>query len=172
MDREAWHAAFHGVAKSRTWLRDWTEPNRLLKIRWWWQQREHLQMNLHLSFRCFGAGSQWISRFSWYSKYQFWKNTNFQDARMLLNRHSAQTPVWLPECSPKWGENPSSPALGCLAALFLILSKLHSKEKEWLLTPSTTGMNLTYILLSQSSPNQKATHCWLHLLYFPENPKP
>ena len=25
MDREAWHASFHGVAKSRTWLSDWTE---------------------------------------------------------------------------------------------------------------------------------------------------
>ena len=30
MDREAWHAAVHGVAKSWTWLRDWTELN------WWW----------------------------------------------------------------------------------------------------------------------------------------
>ena len=29
MDREAWHAAIHGVAKSRTQLSDWTEPN------WW-----------------------------------------------------------------------------------------------------------------------------------------
>ena len=27
MDREAWHAAIHGVAKSRTWLSDWTELN-------------------------------------------------------------------------------------------------------------------------------------------------
>ena len=27
MDREAWHAAVHGVAKSWTWLRDWTELN-------------------------------------------------------------------------------------------------------------------------------------------------
>ena len=27
MDREAWHAAIHGVAKSRTRLTDWTEPN-------------------------------------------------------------------------------------------------------------------------------------------------
>ena len=25
MDREAWHAEIHGVAKSLTWLRDWTE---------------------------------------------------------------------------------------------------------------------------------------------------
>ena len=27
MDREAWHAAIHGVAKSRTWLSDWSELN-------------------------------------------------------------------------------------------------------------------------------------------------
>ena len=26
MDREAWRAAVHGVAKSRTWLGNWTEP--------------------------------------------------------------------------------------------------------------------------------------------------
>ena len=28
MDREAWRAVIHGVAKSRTWLSDWTELNR------------------------------------------------------------------------------------------------------------------------------------------------
>ena len=27
MDREAWHSVVHGVAKSRTWLSDWTELN-------------------------------------------------------------------------------------------------------------------------------------------------
>ena len=31
MDREAWRAAIHGVAKSRPWLRDWTELVRHLK---------------------------------------------------------------------------------------------------------------------------------------------
>ena len=25
IDREAWHAVVHGVAKSQTWLSDWTE---------------------------------------------------------------------------------------------------------------------------------------------------
>ena len=29
MDREAWRAAIHGVAKSRTWLSDWTELNNI-----------------------------------------------------------------------------------------------------------------------------------------------
>ena len=33
MDREAWHAAIQGVAKSRTWLRDWTELNSSLGAR-------------------------------------------------------------------------------------------------------------------------------------------
>ena len=33
MDREAWHAAIHGVTKSRTWLSDWTELNvKIMKI--------------------------------------------------------------------------------------------------------------------------------------------
>ena len=27
MDREAWHSTVHGVAKSQTWLSDWTELN-------------------------------------------------------------------------------------------------------------------------------------------------
>ena len=34
MDREAWHAAIHGVAKSRTWLSDWTELNWLSYLIW------------------------------------------------------------------------------------------------------------------------------------------
>ena len=35
MDREAWHAANHGVAKGRTWLSDWTELN-WLPCYWPW----------------------------------------------------------------------------------------------------------------------------------------
>ena len=32
MDREAWHAAVHGVAKSRTRLSDWTELKILVEV--------------------------------------------------------------------------------------------------------------------------------------------
>ena len=35
MDREAWRAAVHGVAKSRTQLSDWTELNWTMTIRRW-----------------------------------------------------------------------------------------------------------------------------------------
>ena len=33
MDREAWHAAVHGVAKSRTQLSDWTELNEVILLK-------------------------------------------------------------------------------------------------------------------------------------------
>ena len=38
MDREAWRATVHGVAKSGTWLSDWTEPLAYLCSCWnkWW----------------------------------------------------------------------------------------------------------------------------------------
>ena len=37
MDREAWRAVVHGVAKSQTWLRDWTELNwALISPSWGW----------------------------------------------------------------------------------------------------------------------------------------
>ena len=37
MDREAWHAAIHGVAKSRTWLNNWTELKKPQIDRvWYW----------------------------------------------------------------------------------------------------------------------------------------
>ena len=41
MDREAWHAVIHGVAKSQTWLSDWTD---------WTDEPE---VNVFLEFPCF-----------------------------------------------------------------------------------------------------------------------
>ena len=36
MDREAWRAVIHGVAKSRTWLSDWTELK--IQVRYIWHR--------------------------------------------------------------------------------------------------------------------------------------
>ena len=53
MDREAWHAAFHGVTKSWTQLSDWTELN--------WNQLPSLKFPLLLKF-CLGP---WMRRQIW-----------------------------------------------------------------------------------------------------------
>ena len=53
MDREAWHAAVHGVAKSRTWLSDWTElmgtESQFRKVKnsgdgWWWDFHNYVNL--------------------------------------------------------------------------------------------------------------------------------
>ena len=43
MDREAWHAVIHGVAKSPTWLSDWTELN------WTELQTIYIESNVNLT---------------------------------------------------------------------------------------------------------------------------
>ena len=42
MNREAWHAVIYGVAKSQTWLSDWTELN-------WWIPFAYLGLGLLLA---------------------------------------------------------------------------------------------------------------------------
>ena len=42
MDREAWRAAVHGVAKSRTWLSDWTELKLMSRKMLWVKLPKHL----------------------------------------------------------------------------------------------------------------------------------
>ena len=49
MDREAWHAAIHGVAKNQTRLSDWTELNwKLLSTNIFWKILEISKIKIHL----------------------------------------------------------------------------------------------------------------------------
>ena len=58
MDREAWRAVIHGVAKSRTWLRDWTELN-------WWSILFCNFFKYFFKFWCCGYRNllQWVGKY-------------------------------------------------------------------------------------------------------------
>ena len=56
MDREAWHAAIHGVTKSQTWLSDWTELMLFLIL-----VPFRLLYNTGQSSLCYTVGPCWLS---------------------------------------------------------------------------------------------------------------
>ena len=49
MDREAWHAAVHGVPKSQTWLSDWTELRIIVQ---WRCYSFHLFVFIFMPLQC------------------------------------------------------------------------------------------------------------------------
>ena len=54
MDREAWHAAIHGVAKSQTWLSDWPEL-KSIKCKYVKQNPRITEKNGQINFQ-----SEWL----------------------------------------------------------------------------------------------------------------
>ena len=72
MGREAWHAAVHGVAKSQTWLRDWTELSEYQVYRYRRKGRSNgFFMYLHdiIWVTCSGTFSIWRSNVSSLTRY-------------------------------------------------------------------------------------------------------
>ena len=69
MDREAWHAAIHGVAKSQTWLSDWTELKATImkKVKIWkyvCETNAHMKIPLYVLIR--PAAVTWTHK-RWFS---------------------------------------------------------------------------------------------------------
>jgi len=121
MDREAWHAAVHGVTKSWTWLSDWTELNILKSIiqvnHWisqWHLVSEVSNVSLHAVF-----SRMWISGLKGdasHGKFITWSCVSV--ARICIadpeagtpsthliscGRSSARPSVYLLPCGHPWG---------------------------------------------------------------------
>ena len=58
LDREAWHAAVHGVAKSQTRLSDWTELNWLKWFHLFKKKHLHLKNGMRWDFLLFKKVSE------------------------------------------------------------------------------------------------------------------
>ena len=67
MDREAWHATMHGVAKNRTWLSDWTELRLLMGLFHW----------AFFSWLEWGHWIGWLSKCSLHFITWYWTNAVF-----------------------------------------------------------------------------------------------
>ena len=66
MDRVAWHAAIHGVAKSRTRLSNWTEL-KWIGLLWWLSSKETDCQYRRLKRRGFDP---WVRKIPWSRKWQ------------------------------------------------------------------------------------------------------
>ena len=85
MDSEAWRAAVHGVAKSRTWLSDWTELNWKWYMMWSLYSYASLpSMRLHWEVRSFSHFKNCLE-WNYCLRSQYYSNIKFIS---LLNTHT------------------------------------------------------------------------------------
>ena len=81
MDREAWHAAVHGVTKSLTWLSDWTTTISL-----------HSPLTHHPDYKPLKGNSLLLlSLYPWYSEF----------LAECLHLHFGWTPEWMNKWNPR-----------------------------------------------------------------------
>ena len=72
IDREAWHAAIHGVTKSRTRLSDWTELNWTEALTELWKYFTCHKFNFLCSYK--------------FHKQDVWISKRFHSSKMIVNK--------------------------------------------------------------------------------------
>ena len=92
MDREAWSVAIHGVAKSRTWLSDWTELNWILCM---YKQRKHItykenpvRLSSDFSIAVLYARRKWCKIFKDWRKENIHQDFTFSKTEFQVDRAS------------------------------------------------------------------------------------
>ena len=100
MDREAWRAAIHGVAKSLTWLSDWTELN------WTELNRcvvvSHFDFNLNFLTKLFFFNKQYLSRDTVGCSVLFLGRATRHACRILVTRSGIEQ---MPPAVETWNPN-------------------------------------------------------------------
>ena len=82
MDREAWHAAIHGVTRSQTRLSDWTELNwRFLRVLWM-AKRSNQSILMEISPGCSLEGLMLKLKLQYFG-HLMWRADSFEKTMML-----------------------------------------------------------------------------------------
>ena len=103
MDREAWHATVHGIAKSQTWLSDWTELKDLHRAHLIIWRRQWHPTPVFLPGKSRGRRSL-VGRSPWGRKESDrTERLHFHFHFHALKKEMEPTPVFLPGESQGWG---------------------------------------------------------------------
>ena len=105
MDREAWRATVHGVARSRTRLSDWTEPWLILGLSQEWSKSYKVRLEWKLSTFFHNDVSMLFDKESWFGGVptgQLWDNLYIQRWWLFFKKVNDNSSMSKKFTSPYW----------------------------------------------------------------------